>query len=132
MAKSSYTRRVGIRVGRNDLCPCGSGKKYKKCCMDDEGIVAEDILNDEDDVSLKELANPNCDKCFGTGRLGFKYVSDDEKIAILCDKGGCALDNYLERKLKQRREEAKKRAAEGKKSEKVEKSSDEDEDEGNE
>ncbi|HQM95820.1 MAG TPA: preprotein translocase subunit SecA [Clostridia bacterium] len=20
------------RVGRNDLCPCGSGKKYKKCC----------------------------------------------------------------------------------------------------
>jgi preprotein translocase subunit SecA len=22
------------RVGRNDPCPCGSGKKYKKCCMD--------------------------------------------------------------------------------------------------
>ena len=22
----------GKRVGRNDLCPCGSGKKYKKCC----------------------------------------------------------------------------------------------------
>jgi len=21
-------------IGRNDLCPCGSGKKYKKCCMD--------------------------------------------------------------------------------------------------
>lgn len=21
-------------VGRNDLCPCGSGKKYKKCCID--------------------------------------------------------------------------------------------------
>jgi uncharacterized protein YecA (UPF0149 family) len=20
-------------VGRNDKCPCGSGKKYKKCCM---------------------------------------------------------------------------------------------------
>lgn len=20
-------------IGRNDLCPCGSGKKYKKCCM---------------------------------------------------------------------------------------------------
>jgi preprotein translocase subunit SecA len=19
--------------GRNDLCPCGSGKKYKRCCM---------------------------------------------------------------------------------------------------
>ena len=22
-----------IKIGRNDLCPCGSGKKYKKCCM---------------------------------------------------------------------------------------------------
>ncbi|PKM82347.1 MAG: preprotein translocase subunit SecA [Firmicutes bacterium HGW-Firmicutes-14] len=25
-------RRVENRVGRNDPCPCGSGKKYKKCC----------------------------------------------------------------------------------------------------
>jgi preprotein translocase subunit SecA len=22
----------GDKVGRNDPCPCGSGKKYKKCC----------------------------------------------------------------------------------------------------
>lgn len=22
------------KIGRNDACPCGSGKKYKKCCMD--------------------------------------------------------------------------------------------------
>ena len=26
------TRRAGAKVGRNDLCPCGSGKKYKYCC----------------------------------------------------------------------------------------------------
>ena len=26
-------RRVGPSVGRNEPCPCGSGKKYKKCCM---------------------------------------------------------------------------------------------------
>jgi len=24
--------KVGVKVGRNDPCPCGSGKKYKKCC----------------------------------------------------------------------------------------------------
>lgn len=24
--------RTGKKVGRNELCPCGSGKKYKKCC----------------------------------------------------------------------------------------------------
>jgi preprotein translocase subunit SecA len=22
------------KVGRNDPCPCGSGKKYKNCCLD--------------------------------------------------------------------------------------------------
>jgi preprotein translocase subunit SecA len=25
-------RRVDAKVGRNDPCPCGSGKKYKRCC----------------------------------------------------------------------------------------------------
>ncbi len=31
--------RAGPRVGRNDPCPCGSGKKYKKCHMPiDEGV----------------------------------------------------------------------------------------------
>ena len=24
---------AGAKVGRNDPCPCGSGKKYKKCCL---------------------------------------------------------------------------------------------------
>ena len=24
--------RSGAKIGRNDPCPCGSGKKYKKCC----------------------------------------------------------------------------------------------------
>ena len=26
------SRTIGKKVGRNDPCPCGSGKKYKKCC----------------------------------------------------------------------------------------------------
>lgn len=26
-------KRMGKKVGRNDTCPCGSGKKYKNCCM---------------------------------------------------------------------------------------------------
>lgn len=26
----------GPRIGRNDPCPCGSGKKYKKCCGADK------------------------------------------------------------------------------------------------
>lgn len=26
-------RRDDLKIGRNDPCPCGSGKKYKKCCL---------------------------------------------------------------------------------------------------
>jgi hypothetical protein len=29
--RKSLPRRAGF--GRNDPCPCGSGKKYKKCCL---------------------------------------------------------------------------------------------------
>ncbi|QEN05778.1 preprotein translocase subunit SecA [Thiospirochaeta perfilievii] len=30
--KGVQIKRVGEKIGRNDPCPCGSGKKYKKCC----------------------------------------------------------------------------------------------------
>ncbi len=30
---SSTITRTGGHVGRNDACPCGSGKKYKQCCL---------------------------------------------------------------------------------------------------
>jgi preprotein translocase subunit SecA len=30
--KKAPERRDAPKVGRNDECPCGSGKKYKKCC----------------------------------------------------------------------------------------------------
>ena len=30
--KPVQVKRAGAKVGRNAPCPCGSGKKYKKCC----------------------------------------------------------------------------------------------------
>jgi hypothetical protein len=30
---SSTVTRTGTRVGRNNACPCGSGRKYKQCCL---------------------------------------------------------------------------------------------------
>ena len=33
---ANKTVRKGKKVGRNDPCPCGSGKKYKKCCGRDQ------------------------------------------------------------------------------------------------
>ena len=34
---TTTVKREGEKIGRNDPCPCGSGKKYKKCC----GKIAE-------------------------------------------------------------------------------------------
>ena len=36
-------KREHAKIGRNDPCPCGSGKKYKNCCLESgkyEGFVA--------------------------------------------------------------------------------------------
>ena len=32
--KKKITSKEIMHIGRNDPCPCGSGKKYKKCCYD--------------------------------------------------------------------------------------------------
>ena len=33
-----------MKVGRNDACPCGSGKKYKRCCEDTEQKRSSNML----------------------------------------------------------------------------------------
>ena len=35
-ALSTFSKRK--KIGRNDPCPCGSGKKYKKCCLGKDGL----------------------------------------------------------------------------------------------
>ena len=32
VVKKQPVRKAATKVGPNDPCPCGSGKKYKKCC----------------------------------------------------------------------------------------------------
>lgn len=32
-----------MKIGRNEPCPCGSGKKYKKCCMDIDQIKRDGL-----------------------------------------------------------------------------------------
>jgi uncharacterized protein len=38
--QQKVTARTKQKVGRNDPCPCGSGKKYKKCCEGKESVFA--------------------------------------------------------------------------------------------
>jgi uncharacterized protein len=32
VAEREHAQRMSTKVGRNEPCPCGSGKKFKKCC----------------------------------------------------------------------------------------------------
>ena len=33
------TVRRGAKVGRNQPCPCGSGRKYKRCCWEKDRVT---------------------------------------------------------------------------------------------
>lgn len=44
-----------MKIGRNDPCPCGSGKKYKNCCLKKETMsVPERIKNAVEENGYKE------------------------------------------------------------------------------
>jgi len=43
--KPVTVRREAAKVGRNSPCPCGSGKKYKKCCMVKDLQAASDAAS---------------------------------------------------------------------------------------
>ena len=46
-APTTTRRRAVQRVGRNEPCPCGSGKKYKRCCATRD----EERLRDSSDIA---------------------------------------------------------------------------------
>ncbi len=55
------------KIGRNDMCPCGSGKKYKKCCLDKDRKAGEPKqrvieITRRDFISkpYKKCPNPQC------------------------------------------------------------------------
>jgi methionyl aminopeptidase len=65
-----------MKIGRNDPCPCGSGKKYKKCCMGKENSVKNaDVKEDyvkKYNIKLKEKSDIEAIKV--AGRLAVKTL----------------------------------------------------------
>jgi len=39
--------RESPKIGRNDPCPCGSGKKYKKCCLEADEAMQRNLQRDD-------------------------------------------------------------------------------------
>lgn len=47
-----------MKTGRNDPCPCGSGKKYKHCCISVSGALNDelkDLLSGQKFDSIEEV-----------------------------------------------------------------------------
>jgi hypothetical protein len=44
-----------MRIGRNDPCPCGSGKKFKKCCLDKQ-LAEPSLITEFSDPSFVDEA----------------------------------------------------------------------------
>ncbi|GBE53894.1 hypothetical protein BMS3Bbin15_00040 [archaeon BMS3Bbin15] len=68
------------KIGRNYLCPCGSGKKYKKCCMEkDKGPkkITETRAWREADFALAKMAIPIVMPFFG------ELMDNQQKIGHL-------------------------------------------------
>ena len=42
------------KIGRNDVCPCGSGKKYKHCCLAKEGAY-QALLHEQRDAKMRAV-----------------------------------------------------------------------------
>ncbi len=42
-----------MRIGRNEPCPCGSGKKYKKCCLN----KAQPVSGSSRLKNVKQISN---------------------------------------------------------------------------
>jgi predicted O-linked N-acetylglucosamine transferase (SPINDLY family) len=68
---------VSVKPGRNDPCPCGSGKKYKKCCQDKDSAE-----------SLVKNTAPTPDECkqlvalFNAGR----YAELESRARLLVEQ----------------------------------------------
>ena len=63
-----------MKIGRNELCPCGSGKKYKKCCLDNF---------DDDSIGNVMSKINNLNSIFGnTAYASFPRLKDKTKKLI--------------------------------------------------
>ncbi|MHC4946545.1 MAG: YecA family protein, partial [Planctomycetota bacterium] len=73
------------KVGRNAPCPCGSGKKYKKCCLgkrdpEEKGLMAPAALHEMDQRLVEEMIGFAARR-FGDARLKVTNDFDDPEAA---------------------------------------------------
>jgi len=88
-----------LKVGRNDPCPCGSGKKYKKCCMPKDEEQRSETQSDEsedttatsdDQKTYSDEIENNLHRAYNLMEKGqFEQASKVFRTIVLTDR-----DNY--------------------------------------
>jgi hypothetical protein len=74
-------------VGRNDPCPCGSGKKFKKCCEAKQSITIETVQAEELERVLQNFYDE------------YPERSDLPELLEVITKWKAQLDPYLENEM---------------------------------
>lgn len=82
------------KIGRNKPCPCGSGKKYKKCCLNrDDDSRASDPKNFTStikelkyDARIKQCLHPNQNECKGKIK-GAHSIQNNKILVKIADRG---------------------------------------------
>ena len=70
-----------MKVGRNDPCPCGSGEKYKKCCLNKSAAPSVDIKSEylkKYNIRLKESSDIEAIRL--TGKLAMDTLKKVEAV----------------------------------------------------
>jgi transcription termination factor NusB len=85
MSEYGENAAAGKKVGRNDPCPCGSGKKYKKCCLDkDQSGISEpwQVLGENGHPYNLLTDYPDLQKKSVEGKPAFADYFDPQGIEI--------------------------------------------------
>jgi len=74
-------QRVSVKIGRNDPCPCGSGKKYKQCCLKKAQLTTEGIESEQERAKWLE-DYPKMDAQREEGRVYLEDLYSSESIEL--------------------------------------------------
>ena len=68
------------KIGRNDPCPCGSGKKFKKCCISKSEMTQSHTWMDDDGLHIVGQGEPPTPE--GLEKMTKKYQENIRKSPI--------------------------------------------------
>ena len=82
-----------MKIGRNDPCPCGSGKKYKRCCMDNVSKQHAQLIDDlEQTVAMNPDLTPDAFNVLAQNRIE-QY--NNRPIAEFCGLSPSQMGNWM-------------------------------------